>query len=65
MEARLGEVRQLLELGRGSEAVADAQGLADEHPENVDALVALAEVKLASGDPANALESLKLARGRA
>jgi tetratricopeptide (TPR) repeat protein len=63
--ARLGEIRQLVALGRGAEAVADAAALASDHPDNVDVLVALAETQLAAGDPANALGYLEEARGRA
>ena len=65
IDARLGEVRQLLSLGRGSEAEDDITALAEAYPDDVDVLVALAEVRLASGDPANALDSLRIARGRA
>ncbi len=64
-DARLGELRQMLALGRGADAVPDALALAEEHPENVDVLVALAEAQVAAGDPANALEYLDKARGRA
>jgi len=65
LDARLGEIRQLLALGRGPDAVEDALALAQEHPDNVDVMVALAEARVASGDPANALEYLDRARGRA
>jgi tetratricopeptide (TPR) repeat protein len=64
-EARMGAIRQLLALGRGADAVDDAASLAEEHPDNVDVLVLLAEARLAAGDPANALEYLDRARGRA
>ncbi|TNF89045.1 MAG: tetratricopeptide repeat protein, partial [Gammaproteobacteria bacterium] len=64
-DARLGELRQLLALGRGANAVDDAAAFVAEYPADVDALVALAECRLAAGDPALALESLKVARGRA
>ena len=64
-EARLGEIRQLLALGRGAEAVPDAISLADEWPEDADILVTLAEARLAAGDPAKSLEALRLARERA
>ncbi len=65
LDARLGEVRQLLALGRGAEAVDDATSLAEENPDNADVLVSLAEARLAAGDPASALEYLDRARSRA
>ncbi len=64
-DARLGEVRQLLALGRGAEAIQEAISLGDEWPEDADILVTLAEARLAAGDPAKSLEALRLARQRA
>jgi tetratricopeptide (TPR) repeat protein len=64
-EARLGEVRSLLALGRQREAAGEAEALVTVYGDDVDVLVALAESRLASNDPAAALEALVGARGRA
>ncbi len=63
--ARLGEVRALVALGRGSEAIVEAQVLAEEEPDDVDAAVTLARARLAASDPAGALNALAAARSRA
>ena len=65
IDARLGEIRALLALGRGGEASADAEDLAREHPDDVEVLVAVAQVRLLRGDPAAALKALGAARVRA
>ena len=62
---RLAELRELLALERGIDAVDDAAALASEQPDNVDVLVVLAQARLAAGDPGKALEVLKTARQRA
>jgi tetratricopeptide (TPR) repeat protein len=64
-DARFGEVRALLALGRGSEAVQDAEVLAQETPGDVDVQMALASSRLAAGNPAGALDALRVARERA
>jgi tetratricopeptide (TPR) repeat protein len=64
-EARRGEVRSLLALGRGGEAVHGAERLAAESPEDVDLQLALASARLAAGNPAGALDALRVARERA
>ncbi len=65
IDARLGELRALLSLGRGRDAAADAEQLAREHPNDVEVLVTLAEARRTGGDPAGALEAARAARARA
>lgn len=64
-DAVLGEVRQLIALGRGAEALADAEILATSDPEDVDVLIALAQARQAAADPAGALQVLTQAREQA
>jgi tetratricopeptide (TPR) repeat protein len=61
-DARLGQIRAQLGLGRGNKAVEDAVALAGEQPDDVEVLIALAEVLIANGNPADALEALGRAR---
>lgn len=63
--ALLGEVRSLLALNRAEEAAAGAEGLAQLAPTHVEALVAVARVRLANGDPVRALDALREAQARA
>ncbi len=63
--ALLGEVRSLLALDRADEAVAGAESLAQLAPTHVEALVAVARVRLETGDPVRALDVLREAQARA
>ncbi|MBI4501037.1 MAG: tetratricopeptide repeat protein [Gemmatimonadetes bacterium] len=65
VDARLGEIRALLALGRGAEASDDAEGLARERADDCDVMLAAAEIRLQRGDPAAALKALESARTRA
>ncbi len=65
VDAFLGEFRAMLALQQGSDALDDAEALAAAHPEDVEVLVMLAQIRLANGSPATALEALNLARSRA
>jgi len=65
LDLRLGEVQQLLALGRSTAALGEAVALAAAHPENVEVLAALARARLATGDPAQAASVLHSARTRA
>jgi tetratricopeptide (TPR) repeat protein len=58
-------VRSLLALNRASDATAAAEGLAQLAPTVVEALVACARVRLATGDPVRALDALREAQSRA
>ncbi len=66
---RLGEIHALLALGRARDAEPLADELATRVPRDADVLAARARVRLAVGDAAGALESVKkaqtLAPGRA
>ncbi len=64
-DARLGEVRSLLALGRSAEAVGMAEDLARVNPDDVEILVAAARARLAANSPVGALELLKQAQVRA
>ena len=65
VDAFLGEFRAMLALQQGADAIDDAEALAVEHPEDVEVLVTLAQIRLANDSPAAALEVLNLARSRA
>ncbi len=60
--ALLGELRALLALGRGEEALEQAEALAQVAREDVEALVAVARVRLACGMAAGARDVLRDAR---
>ena len=64
-DARLGEIRALLKLGRAAEAGTQAESLAAERPDDVDALLVLAQARLSKGDPGGAMQALGSARSRA
>jgi tetratricopeptide (TPR) repeat protein len=65
IDVRLGEIRVLQAMGQVTEAVSAAVDLTSQHPEDVEALIALAEALLANEDPAGALQALNRARQRA
>jgi tetratricopeptide (TPR) repeat protein len=65
LDLRLGEVRQLLALGRSTAALGEAVALSAAHPEDVDVLAVLAQARLATGDPEQAASALRSARARA
>jgi tetratricopeptide (TPR) repeat protein len=62
---RVGEVRALVALNRGAEALPEAERLATEPGDDPDTLVVLAEARRAAGDPAGALDAIRRARGDA
>ena len=64
-EAQLGEVRALLALERGAEAMPIAEGLVQTRPTDVDALVAGARARMAGGNALGALEYVRAAQARA
>jgi len=64
-DARLGEVKALLALGRPGEAHGLAEELLTLAPEDVEALVAAAKARAQTGDAAGALTALQLAQTRA
>jgi tetratricopeptide (TPR) repeat protein len=64
-DPRLGEVRALLALQRGAEALPEAERLSGEAPDDTDTLVVLAEARRAAGDPAGALDAVRRARAAA
>jgi tetratricopeptide (TPR) repeat protein len=65
LDIRLGEVRQLLALGRFTAALGEAVALSAANPEDVEVLAALAQARLATGDPVQAATALHSARTRA
>ena len=64
-DARLGEIKALLALGRAAEAAAPAEELLTLVPGDVEALVAVAHVRAVQGDAAAALTALQQAQARA
>ena len=64
-EAALGEVRSLLALDRADEATGLAEELLNRLRDDVDALMAVARVRLAAGNPVGALDLVKEAQLRA
>ena len=64
-DASLGEIHALLALGRPQEAEALAAELAARVPRDVDVLAAHSRVRLALGDAASALDSLRVAQKHA
>jgi tetratricopeptide (TPR) repeat protein len=64
-DALLGEVRALLALDRPGEAMGLAGTLLERAPEDVEALVAVARARGATGDAAGALTALRQAQARA
>src|SRR5256714_1724736 len=63
--AVLGEVKSLLAVHRAAEALPLAEELAAKAPEDVEALVAAAKARAATGDAAGALTALRQAQTRA
>ena len=64
-EARLGEIKALLALGRTAEARVPAEELLNMTPGDVEALVVVAKARAGEGDAAGALTALQLAQTRA
>src|SRR5262249_25885217 len=64
-DARLGEVKALLALNRGAEAVGLAEELVALTPNDVEALVVVAKARAGQGDAASALTVLQQAQSRA
>ena len=62
VDARTGELRALLAMGRGQEGAADAEALILEHPQVVEVLSVVAEVRLANGEFPEAMAALGEAR---
>ncbi|HMA42928.1 MAG TPA: tetratricopeptide repeat protein, partial [Gemmatimonadales bacterium] len=65
VEARLGEIKALLALGRAAEAAAPAEQLLALAPGQVEPLVVAAQARAAEGDAAAALTALQEAQSRA
>jgi len=63
--AALGEVKSLLALHRGAEALPIVEALLTGAPEDVEVLVAAAKARAATGDAASALTALRQAQTRA
>lgn len=59
--AALGEIRTLVALGRGTEAVPLAEALAAEHARDADVQTALARARLAADDAPRALDAVQAA----
>ena len=62
VDARTSELGALLAMGRGQEGASEAEALILEHPQAVDVLAVVAEVRMANGDLQQAMVALGEAR---